>query len=267
MNQVKIILMDWIGYPLQRRRRMGRKKHVCGLGPLLENLQAYEPGIGFDLMLIINSVLSESKPIFRRFPALIKQRQWQVKRRKARYEKLKQQYPIVSTLIFRESNMGKDIGAYDFGFNELKKQGYEGDVVFMNSNVRGPSSDDWLKKYHHLFHRQENVGLCGITMNSHNTPRKSDPFAPHIQSFFLYGNMKIFRYVFPDGFPGALWMGDKDLLIEKGEICISSAILDAGYSICCRAFPNFYYHKGGLWDIPEGDLRNKPEFQEFVNKL
>lgn len=267
MNQVKIILVDWIGYPLQRRRRMGRNKHICGLGPLLKNLQTYEPGIGYDLMLIINSVLQESKPIFRQFPALIKRRQRQIKRRKARYLKLKQQYQIISTLIFRESNLGKDIGAYDFGFNELKKEGYTGDVVMMNTNIRGPSENDWLINYYKLFRKHQNTGLCGVSLNSHDTTQTPPVFDPHVQSFFIYSTMEVLKKAFPNILPGADFDVEKDKLIQTGEIGISRTILDMGYGIVASMFPEFHYKKEQEWSLQEGDLRQLKQFDKRANKL
>jgi len=240
---------------------------LFGLGPLLEYPQSFDPGIDFDLTFIINSVLPESKPVFRRFPGLQKRRQRQIERRKARYKKLKQKYPVISMLIFRESNLEKDIGAYDFGLKKFKKQGYGSDVVMMNTNVRGPSEDGWLMKYHALFRKHPDTGICGISLNSQNTTQTPPVFDPHVQSFFLYSTMEVLKEVFPNGLPGADFNMEKDQLIQTGEIGISRTILDQGYGLVAAMFPDFQYKKGQEWTLPAGDLRQLKQYDKRANKL
>jgi hypothetical protein len=111
------------------------------------------------------------------------------------------------------------------------------------------------------------TGMCGISMNSHNTSLSEGQFAPHIQSFFLYTSMQVLRDVFPNGLapdaPSAF--EGKNNLILHGEIGISQRVLAAGYSLSCKMFPESSYKAGDPWTLPEGDLRITSEYREQAN--
>ncbi len=162
-------------------------------------------------------------------------------------------YSFIHSVHFR-NNRGQDFGAYDFGYRLLQGQGYDGDVLFMNSSVSGPHGANWLAKYRDQFYRHENVGLCGISLNSHNTAREPEAFAPHVQSYFLFTNMRVLKHALGPRLFQANPTEKLDV-IEQGEIGISGRVLDAGYAITATTFPDFAYHRGGEWSIPYGDQR------------
>lgn len=249
-DRMKIILVDWEGYPLRRKKKLGRYAIRCGLGRILENMSRFSAGVEYGVVLVINCTDGSKKGI---------------------YERLLKKYEFIERLFFRD-NLGQDIGAYNYGYGYLQSIGYQGDVVFMNSSVRGPRCDGWLSRYRDLFYKREHNGLCGISLNSHDTNiMENPPFAPHVQSFFIYTHMRVLQDVFKEGLCGSQVRTDgengKHLIIQQGEIGISRAVLDAGYSICCIAYEDFFYRKGASWDIPYGDLRTKREFRKFANSL
>jgi hypothetical protein len=243
---VKIVLADWAGYPLFRQRTLWTHRIECGSGRILENMERYQAGVPFDVILVING-----KDPFN--PA-------------SAYQALSKRHAFIEKVLFRD-NTGFDIGAYNHGFQLLKNSQYQGDVLFMNSTLEGPSHDGWLLKYQKLFDQHEHTGLCGISMNSHNTNADRWVFMPHVQSFFLYTTMQVLQHVFADALCGAEVVDNRQTLIAEGEIGISQNILRAGYGIACLAFEDFFYTENGSWDVPEGDLRTKAEFREFANRI
>lgn len=262
MKKVSIILVDWNGYKLRRKKNLGKNVIHCGLGKLLENINNVKSGVPFDLYLIINTN-EEDKPRWydRYLPA-----QGNRNTPRETYLKLKEKYNFIEDVYFRD-NVGMDIGAYNYGIELLKSNNSEGDVLFMNSSVRGPENENWLKNYQKLFNSSPETGLCGISLNSHNTNFHERVFMPHLQSFFLYTSMDVIRKLFNNGFPGSSITSDKIGLIHEGEIGISQVVLDAGLGIVSSAFPEFNYQKGDEWTIPEGDIRYKKEFSEFANNI
>ncbi len=258
MRKVSIILVDWDGYRLHRKKKLGQNVINCGLVPLLDTLNSVEAGVDFGLHLIIN----QRKQKWFHMPF------WPVRYAKPSrksYESLLETYPFINDVHFR-NNTGFDIGAYNFGFQLLQSQGYEGDVLFMNSSVIGPSRDNWLRDYQCLFYNNTNTGLCGITLNSHNTCMSPPVFAPHVQSFFIYTNTSVLSDAFGTELPGS-YISEKIQLIREGEIGISRKVLEAGYSIRCSTFPNFVYRNGGDWTIPEGDIRFRSEYRTYANQV
>lgn len=253
MDEIKVILVDWMGYPFFRKKRIGENTIFCGIEHILHNIPKHPAGIAFEMILVINGLAKDPTGL-RSFL------------RRRHYKKLLKKYPYIKKLFFR-NNTGQDIGAYNFAFNYLKKVGYDQDVLFMNSAIDGPHHDGWLLHYNRLFHARKDIGLCGINMHSHNSKLKNNPFMPHIQSYFLYTNMQILMKVFKGNLCGADISNNRTQLISEGEIGISQKILDNGYAICCMAFENFFYRKGGVWDIPFGEYRFKKEFGRFANQI
>lgn len=257
-----IILADWCGYELFRTKILGENLIHCGLGSILANMAAYQSGINFEVTVVLNSNLGE--------------RRWFVKRilfsdealpYAQRYFELKKKYHFINKIIFR-SNFGRDIGAYNCGYHYLKRIGYKGDVVFLNTSCGGPSENGWLLKYRDQFYSRKDVGLCGISMYSHNVNEPSNPFMPHIQSFFLFTNMDVLRKVFPNNLCGIWIRHNKLKLIKKGEIGISQKILNEGYGICCIAFKDFFYYKNAQWSIiQKRGFRYLKEFRKYVNQI
>jgi hypothetical protein len=273
-ERVKVILVEWAAYPLNRNKVVDKHVVRCGLGRMLDALKRYDPGLPIDVTVVINEAGEHAAPS--EWPRsarlrsavdliLTRPRQHALARRMRAYQSLPKRYPFIEAVHFRD-NGGQDFGAYDFGYQLLRRQGYEGDVLFMNSSVSGPHEDGWLLKYENQFRRHPNVGLCGIALNSHNTSDGAMPFAPHVQSYFLYTNMKVLeRAVGSRLFDGDGM--DKLDVIRLGEIGMSERVLAAGYSITTPSFPEFAYHRGGVWSIPIGDLRYSRRHRAPVNTI
>lgn len=259
MNRVKVILADWNGYSLKRKKVLGRNKINCGLGRLLRAINTQNSGVDFELYLVINTDKLVPDSVF---ASIFGKRSVP----KKKYISLKSKYPFVKKIFFR-NNQGMDIGAYDYGLELLRKEHYTGDVLFLNSSVVGPKDDNWLKKYQLLFYKNDNTGMCGISLNSHNTISDEKAFMPHIQSFFLYTNMDVLEHVFPDGFLDKSINYDKQKLILDGEIGISTRVINAGYCITASSFSDFRYFAGDKWGIPEGDIRFTDEYKHLINKI
>lgn len=277
-ERVKIILVEWAAYPLYRNKAVATHTVRCGLGRMLDGLHRYDPGVVVGVTVVINAASEQSVdgprlscvewPGGMRKPIewmLRRGRERRLARRMKAYFALPRRYPLVEAVHFRD-NQGQDFGAYDFGYQLLQRQGHEGDVLFMNSSVAGPFEHGWLLKYRDQFMRHPNVGLCGIGLNSHDTSVDDEPFAPHVQSYFLYTNMKVLEAaVGPRLFN--VTAKDKREVIRQGEIGVSGRVLDAGYSITSPVFPEFAYRRGGTWSIPPGDLRFSRAHRFPVNSI
>lgn len=265
-RKVCIILNEWSGYALHRRKKLGfeKKNRVqCGLGRILKVMQNTRAGVEFELHIVVNG---ESPPKPSRIRSIFNKLGMPATKALSQFNGLKEKYPFITEIHYR-SNKGMDIGAYNYGINYLRNQGYDGDILLMNSSVVAAKRDGWLLEYQNLFYssEHENIGLCGISMNSHNTMLEKPAFKPHLQSFFLYTNINTLNVIFGDELSGSQITGDKSQLIEEGEIGISQMALEAGYGLRCSQFPEFVYYKNTKWAIPEGDLRYTKEYGAQAN--
>ena len=260
-KKVKIILNEWAGYPLVRHKTLGTQEIKCGLVSVLENINNYDAGVQFSIIIILNY----SKSFSEKIKAALGLRINPYKNDCRKYLEIADKYDFIEDIIIRD-NEGMDIGAYSSGFNAIRNSQFEGDVLFMNSSLHGPLENGWLKKYQSRFYSSKNIGLTGISINSHNTLLKPPEFAPHVQSFLLYSNTEVLKDVFPENLPGFRETNKKNL-IENGEIEISRKILDKGYGINCRIFKNFNYFKGDPYTAPKGDVRFIEPYLEEANKV
>lgn len=254
---VAIILTDWLGYEPARVKRVGGTAMEVGAGPLLENLARYSAGTAFFVILVLNE-LSTSPIASTETRAISEKKQW--------WQSFARQFAFVKDIQFRP-NTDFDIGAYEHGLQILRQRKFEGDVLFMNSSLRGPSADNWLARYDSLFHERDDMGLCGITLNA-LAVRDGFPELPHVQSFFLYTSMRVLQDVFPERlFQGAL--SSRQEAISNGEIAFSEAVLRHGYAIRCAAFPDFIYRLGDTWQVPlVYGWRSVPELAgKFANTI
>jgi hypothetical protein len=284
---VKIILVEWAAYPLHRNKVVDKHVVRCGLARTLDNIRRFDPGLPIDVHVVINAAADGNEsvpsagqsdpPGVDRAPSVLRtklesllrrRRELALARRMRTYAGLARKYPFIEAVHFRD-NRGQDFGAYDYGYQLLRNQGHQGDVLFMNSSVSGPHGHGWLAKYRDQFRRHPKVGLCGIGLNSHDTSAGEGPFAPHVQSYFLYTSMK----VLDDAIGPRLFDADsadkldKVEVIRQGEIGVSERVLDAGYSITSPAFPEFAYRRGDIWSIPWGDLRYSRRHRAPVNTI
>jgi len=235
---VAIILNDWLGYEPARVKRVGQTELEVGAGRILSNVARYTAGIPFFVILVLNDLQSSGRggPTDPLADAA-----------RARWLALARQFPFVRDVQFRP-NVDFDIGAYEHGLQVLRRENFDGDVLFMNSSLRGPTSNEWLARYHGLFHETADMGLCGITLNAMKV-QNGLPELPHVQSFFMYSSTRVMQAAFPE----RLYQGSlktKAEAIVRGEIAISQTVLRLGYALRCAAFPDFIYRSGDAWTIP-----------------
>lgn len=237
MESLKIILVVKEGEPLHRTKlssTLNFKIH-CGLGSLLDSLHKF--GCPGKIILVVNGS-----------------------------EKIED--PLIEQILFHDNN-GLDIGAMARGYSFLDSTGYSGEVLFINTSVSGPNRRNWVDVYRSIL-RKPGVGLCGISLCANiypeGWPEKGVPiFQPHVQSFFMFTHTKILIQCFPQGLPCPSTQ-NKQKVIEEGEVSISQSILDAGYGICCRMFPDFIYHQGDPWSISEA-VQLDSQFQFDLNQI
>src|SRR5215475_91546 len=219
---VAIILTDWLGYEPTRVKRVGQTPMQVGAAPLLAALQRFSPGVPFFVILVLNEMQLAAGARSSTEAEVVKER-WRL---------LARQFPFISEVRFRP-NIDFGIGAYDDGLQRLRSAKFDGDVLFMNSSLRGPTADGWLARYHALFHARDDIGLCGITLNAMKV-RDGLPESPHVQSFFVYTSMRVLGEVFPERLYQGPFSSKADA-IARGEITISQAVLNRGYAIRCAA--------------------------------
>ncbi|HKO90256.1 MAG TPA: hypothetical protein VJU61_03840 [Polyangiaceae bacterium] len=242
-------------------------------------MQRFAPGMPAEVLVVINAA-PEPTPVTQRTQGKWRGRlqrllqfngQLRMARRLRGYAQLPTQYPFVSAVHFR-GNQGQDFGAYDLGYQLLQREGYDGEVLFMNSSVAGPHRQGWLLEYRRQFRRHPDVGLCGIGLNSHDTSREPSPFAPHVQSYFLYTDMRVLRHALGERLFDRHERVDPERqdkleIIQHGEIGVSARVLDAGYCITSPRFPEFAYRRGNRWSIPRGDLRYSARHPQLANTI
>lgn len=253
MHKIKIILADWDQYPLARLKEIGSRKFECGILPFLENISKYSCDV-VDVILVINSDNADCIE---------------------KYKFISSKFNFISKIHIR-NNYAMDIGAYDYGYQACIQEGYTGRIIFVNSSVSGPHTENWLIKYEELFLHTNKIGLSGATVNM--IPIKINNFLEfreehtsskeHVQSWFLYTDMNILKKCFGNSLLlDGLSYTDKNGIIENGEIGISQRILDNGYGINCMAFPKLHYFKGEAWPYPFkfGWRVNNKELLRFLN--
>lgn len=254
-DTVAVVLIDWGRYPIVRSKTFlpDRPPIQCGLLPILQGMASHPAGVRFFVLLVVN------EPLELRV-----------------YEDLAASFPFVKTLL-RRDNVGMGHGAYAAGYEYLRQEGYVGEVAFMNTSCVGPNSAGWLLKYQELFRSRPDIGLCGVTLNSHDTDR-TQQFMPHVQSYFVYTNTDIMDFVVASEgvFPGANIVTGVGDVVVGGEIRLSQAVLDAGYAITCAhpAFRKYCFRKSRwpilddlAWPCPRYDVRFQLEFEGSRNVI
>jgi len=247
MPLIHVILMDYSGFPLYRERACKGTVIPCGLGHLLDNMQKNPAGIEYRLQLIIN-LEDESNTLDAA----------SISMKKDFYLELRQKYPFIEKLTFRD-NVGQDFGAYNHAFGELLKDSAAEDILFMNSTINGPLQGNWLLKFYRIFHKKDDVGLCGISLHSHNTNEKNHPFSPHVGSYCFYTTMKILEKTFGSQLYGSS-SEDKNLIVKEGEIRLSADVMKRGLKICSIEDEHFYYTLGDNHSFPIGDTNLERAF-------
>ena len=221
---VHIIIAEWGHYRLWRHKSLHLFHFECGLGPLLSNINRFDPGHPIRITLVINDISEHTQ-----------------------YEYLKTKYPSIDTILYR-SNIGLDFGAYNTGLHYLRQNNYDGPIIFLNTGVIGPTRAEWLTDYLAFFNERPKTGLVGLSVYN----KKKFPI--HIQSYFLMSTMAILNHVFPTILPGAQ-LTKKEDVITNGEIEFSQSIINKGYHLRCIHFPQFTYGSETVNPFPKIDSR------------
>lgn len=251
---LQIIIADWADYPLTRQKSLGADvTFECGILPLLSGFRDNSAGMPIEATLIVTS-------------------ENQIDIDREVYEALAKTFPFLRKIIYRD-NSGFDLGSYNRGLKELRAEGYDGRVLFVNTSARAPKREGWASEYEALFTNSHYpVGLCGISMTTYRpwfVPRVLARYwieKPHVQSFFLYSDMRVLSKCFPTDLPGSK-LFKKRALIRDGETAISQAVLSNGFSITSRMDPAIY-QKGSKWPgrLKPG-FRAKRKYMSETNKI
>ena len=92
---MKIVLVEWAGYPLRRQKVVAGHIVKCGLARILKSIDSCKAGAQFTVVIVVNCVDVVSDSVIRRM---------------RRYAELKMKYSFIESLHFR-GNEGLDIGA------------------------------------------------------------------------------------------------------------------------------------------------------------
>ena len=103
-----------------------KNKINCGLLPFLDRISQYISGRKFKVTLIISYSGYVKYSFFLKKFTL-----------KSEYYFCKKKFPFIENVIFKD-NLGMDFGSYNCGLRELEENEYVGEVILMNSSVRGP---------------------------------------------------------------------------------------------------------------------------------
>ena len=244
-----IIVADWDRYPLFREKTVGNRSIKCGMRPLLNGIKTRREDSDFEVLLVVNTESADIEKV------------------RQKYSSLLNDFKFISNIHIR-GNYAMDIGAYDYGYKICLQNNFRGRIMFINSSVCGPHSDNWLHKYEELFQSIPRIGLSGATVNMIPARGSGTSTLEHVQSWLLYSDMGILKNCFGDSLlSDSASFRTKNDVIYYGEIAISQKIINKGYGINCMAFPELCFFKGESWSYPFqlGWRSHNKELQCFMN--
>lgn len=155
-------------------------------------------------------------------------------------------------------NRGMDFSGYGAFYQSIRgmKNCY---VVLTNSSVNSLQSD-FLDSYIDYMERNRDVGMLGVSCCSKcYQSLDAKNFTPHLQSFFLLTTLSVLDEVVAKNggeFPG-VGVGNKQLLIRRGEIRISQLVLRLGYQLAVVTESGVikFDNNPKNWSLPCGDFR------------
>lgn len=204
-----IILTDWAQYNLTRKSHNPHNRSQ-GLLSVLNGLKRTAVKTPYKLSLIINDSHFTGE-----------------------YDYLKEGYPFITNILYKHNNLGLDFGAYDYGYQQLKKDDYSGHVLFLNSVV-DIVTPFWLDQLIDLFESDNTVGLCSVTYNGlafkKNDPNTGFHNQPFLHGYCLLTSMAHLRQVCPDHLPGHNEVSKKEAIIN-GEAQLSRLFLNKGFRL------------------------------------
>lgn len=161
--------------------------------------------------------------------------------------------------IYPVSNIGMDFSGYNF-FYQKNKNELDSYVILTNSSVNS-YNEDFIAGYINYMENNLDVGALGISYCTKMYQTLVRPnFYPHIQSFFILTTMRVLDEIVTlnhGRFPGD-GVGDKSLLIRRGEIKFSQLILKAGYRLAAvdpMTKTPFKFTSFSDWIWCKGDVR------------
>lgn len=238
-EEVLICIHEWAGYESKRTKKIGNaiNEFECGLAYQLSRFSSYKGKYKLHVTLTISE-----------------------------REKYNYQLPENINLI-DVSNKGYDFAGYaEYYRRNIENSTNNRYVILTNTSVEKtiqPFLDDFIK----IFKKDESIGLLGISYNTKifQTIIRNN-FNPHIESFFIMTTSDILKQVVKknrDRFPGD-GITHKLLLIRKGEVKLSSIVLELGYKLAVILDDGNLYTFGkrnkfdngyATWRLPHGDYR------------
>ena len=200
-RKVKVCVHEWGGYsPVRTKTIKKGMTFTCGLQSQIDR---FSDSTRFDLWITMSDI-----------------------------EKWKYPYLLEKLKVYSVSNVGMDFSGYNF-FYQNNKEKLDSYVILTNSSVNS-YNEEFIASYINYMENNLDVGALEISYCTKMYQTLVRPnFYPHIQSFFILTTMCVLKEIVNlnhGHFPGD-GVGDKLLLIRRGEIKFSQLILKAGYRL------------------------------------
>lgn len=249
-ENIYVNIHEWGGYDEKRVKKVSViKPFKCGLYYQIKRFQKE----GSTVPLTISITMSDCQ-LYKNFLAL------------------KQQIENV----YEVDNIGMDFSGYSNFFNKIKDK--ENSFVVLTNTSVNYIQESFLQDHIDYMKNNPEVGMLGVSYCSKiiQTFIRNN-FTPHIQSFYLLTTIDVLREVvhLNGGFPGEN-INHKLLLIRKGEINLSSKVLELGYkmAVVLEDGKPYLFSKNSkidnaynAWKLPFGDIRLKNKNPNRINPI
>lgn len=249
-DTIYVNIHEWGGYHGKREKNVSViKPFTCGLSYQIERFHNEKRELSIDLSVTISD------------PQL--------------YQDLDSIREDVNQ-IHEVNNIGMDFSGYSYFFENIKdkKNAY---IILTNTSVNA-QQELFLKSHINYMENHPEVGMLGVSYCSKviQTFIRNN-FTPHLQSFYILTTIDVLKEVVKinGGFPGEN-IDHKLLLIRKGEINLSSKVLDLGYKMAIvledgnvySFSKNSYLDNAyNAWELPLGDIRLQNKVPNRINPI
>ena len=133
--------------------------------------------------------------------------------------------------VILKNNTGRDFSSAKICLELISETASDQDYIMVRSrSSRGPMHTAWYKQYIDQFHKFENTGLVGSTINLNDHKKRGNTLnVAHIQSYIYLSQWKYLKYLLPD-FPATNVTSHLDAILH-GEIELSQRIMSKGWRI------------------------------------
>ncbi|MBA0884374.1 hypothetical protein [Flavobacterium undicola] len=233
-NFVKVCVHEWGGYKGKREKIIKNiKEFECGLDYQLSRFLKYKGKYDVDLTVTVSeSSLMDKK--------------------------------IENVNVIEVSNVGMDFSGYERFYDRIKE--IDNQYVILSNSSVNKLQKEFIDGYLDYFKENTSIGMMGISVNSKIYQSFIiNNYNPHLQSFFLLTTIDVLREVVEvnGSFPGK-GINHKLLLIRKGEVALSTIVLNLGYklAVVLENGTPFLFDKSSFadngkssWNIDFGDYR------------